>query len=167
MSSLPERMPESYGDALARLARAERLDVDDMKLMVLLETAGEPLYAKLAELVEPAEAKELLLANGREETAHAHRLKRAIEKKTGRAYTLPTLAENPYAKPPPFAAVDAALLAGVQQGEIAGDAMYQRYADHEPDPEIAGWLRQNGREELRHRDRVAQVIGILSGGDVG
>ena len=49
MSSLPERMPESYGDALARLARAERLDVDDMKLMILLETAGEPLYAKLAD----------------------------------------------------------------------------------------------------------------------
>ena len=26
--------------------------------------------------------------------------------------------------------------------------MYQRYADHETDSEIAEWLRQNGREEL-------------------
>ena len=161
MSSLPEEMPTDYGAALARLARAERLSVDDMKLMILLETAGEPLYAKLAEGVEPAEAKELLRQNGREETAHAHRLKRAIEKKTGAPYALPTLAENPYSTPPPFPSVNAALLAGVQDGETAGDEMYQRYADHEPDPEIAEWLRQNGREELRHRERVSRVIEIL------
>ena len=164
MSSLPERMPASYGEALARLARAERLDVDDMKLMVLLETAGEPLYAKLAAGVGPAEAKALLLQNGREETAHAHRLKRAIEKRTGAPYALPSLAENPYGEPPPLPAVDVALLAGVQAGEVAGDLMYQRYAEHESDPEIAEWLRQNGREELRHRDRVGQVIEILKRG---
>jgi rubrerythrin len=162
MSSLPKEVPADFGAALARLSRVERLDVDDMKLMILLETAGEPLYAKLAELVEPAEAKELLRQNGREETAHAHRLKRAIEKKTGAPYALPTLAENPYSAPPSFPSVNAALLAGVQEGETAGDLMYQRYADHEPDPEIAEWLRQNGREELRHRDRVGQVIEILS-----
>ena len=161
MSSLPERMPESYGAALARLASAQRLDVDDMKLMILLETAGEPLYAKLADGVAPAEAKELLLQNGREETAHAHRLKRAIEKKTGKPYTLPALAENPYAKPPAIAVVNVAVLESVQKGEVAGDVMYQRYADHEPDAEVAEWLRQNGREELRHRDRVGKAIEIL------
>ena len=161
MSSLPREIPD-YAGALTRLARTKRLDVEDMKLMILLEMAGEPLYARLAELVEPPEAKALLLQNGREETAHAHRLKRAIEKKTGAAYTLPTLAENPYAEPPAFPAVDAALLAGVQQGETSGDAAYQSYADHEPDPEIAEWLRQSGREELRHRERVGKVIEILA-----
>ena len=161
MSSLPREIPD-YAGALARLFDAKQLDVEDMKLMILLEMAGEPLYARLAEGVEPAEAKELLLQNGREETAHAHRLKRAIEKKTGAAYALPTLAENPYATPPAFAAVDAALLAGVQQGETAGDAAYQGYAANEPDPEIAEWLRQSGREELRHRDRVGRVIEILA-----
>ena len=162
MSSLPHDMPADYGAALARLFNAKQLDVEDMKLMILLEMAGEPLYARLAELVEPAEAKELLLQNGREETAHAHRLKRAIEKKTGAVFVLPTLAQNPYATPPAFPAVDAALLAGVQQGETAGDVAYQGYADHEPDPEIAEWLRQSGREELRHRDRVGKVIEILA-----
>ena len=162
MSSLPNDVPADFGAALARLSRVERLDVDDMKLMILLETAGEPLYAKLAAGVEPAEAKALLLQNGREETAHAHRLKRAIEKRTGAPYALPTLAENPYSEPPPFPSVNAALLAGVQEGETAGDLMYQRYADHETDPEIAEWLRQNGREELRHLERVGQVIEILS-----
>jgi rubrerythrin len=161
MNSLPNDMPADYGAALARLFAAKRLDVEDMKLMILLEMAGEPLYAKLAELVEPADAKELLLQNGREETAHAHRLKRAIEKKTGAPFVLPTLAQNPFATPPAFPAVDAALLAGVQQGETAGDSAYQGYADNEPDPEIAEWLRQSGREELRHRDRVGRVIEIL------
>ena len=162
MNNLPDDMPADYGAALARLSAAQRLDVEDMKLMILLEMAGEPLYAKLAALVEPPEAKELLLQNGREETAHAHRLKRAIEKKTGAAFVLPTLAENPYATPPAFPVVDAALLAGVQQGESAGDAAYQGYADNEPDPEIAEWLRQSGREELRHRERVGRVIEILA-----
>ena len=161
MSSLPREIPD-YAGALERLFRAKQLDVEDMKLMILLEMAGEPLYAKLADLVAPPEAKELLLQNGREETAHAHRLKRAIEKKTGAAYALPTLADNPYATPPAFPAVDAALLAGVQQGETAGDAAYQGYADNEPDPEIAEWLRQSGREELRHRERVGRVIEILA-----
>jgi len=162
MSSLPNDVPADFGAAIAKLARVDCLGVEDMKLMILLETAGEPLYARLAELVEPALAKELLLQNGREETAHAHRLKRAIEKKTGAPYALPTLAENPYSEPPRFPSVSAALLAGVQEGETAGDAMYQRYADHEADPEIAEWLRQNGREELRHRERVGKVIEILS-----
>jgi len=163
VSSLPREVPADFVAALARLARTERLDVDDMKLLVLLELAGEPLYARLADGVAPPEAKALLLQNGREETAHAHRLKRAIEKKTGAAYALPTLAENPYAAPPPMPVVSAALLAGVQQGETGGEADYQRYAAHEPDPEVAEWLRQNGREELRHRDRVGRVIEILGG----
>ncbi len=162
MESLPHEIPADYAAALARLTAAKRLDVEDMKLLILLEMAGEPLYARLAELVAPAEAKELLLQNGREETAHAHRLKRAIEKKTGAAYALPTLAQNPFADPPAFPEVNAALLAGVQQGETAGDAAYQGYAANEPDPEIAEWLRQSGREELRHRDRVGAVIEILA-----
>jgi len=163
MSSQSTRLP-SFADALARLARTERLDVEDMKLLVLLEMAGDVFYAQLADGVEPPEAKQLLLQNGREETAHAHRLKRAIEKKTGAAYTLPTIADNPYAKPATLPPVDSAFLAGIQQGETGGEADYQRYAAAEPDPEIAEWLRQNGREELRHRDRVTQVIEILYSG---
>jgi rubrerythrin len=161
MSSLPREVPADFAAALARLARTDRLAVEDMKLLILLELAGEPLYARLADRVAPAEAKQLLLQNGREETAHAHRLKRAIEKKTGTPYRLPSLGENPYAEPPAFPSVNAAMLTAVQQGESGGGSDYQRYADHEPDPEIAEWLRQNGREELGHRDRVARVIEML------
>src|SRR5262249_39711739 len=142
MSSLPTHVP-TFTDALAQLARTHRLGVDDMKLLVLLEMAGDAFYAQLAEGVEPPEAKQLLLQNGREETAPAHRLKRAIEKKTGASYTLPAPADNPYGKPGALPPVDAAFLAGIQQGESGGEADYQRYAAAEPDPEIAEWLRQN------------------------
>lgn len=51
--------------------------------MILLETSGAPPYQKLASLALEGEATDLLLKNGREEAAHAHRLLRAIEISTG------------------------------------------------------------------------------------
>ena len=162
MTNLPADLPDDFGSAVARLEQRQRLDVEDMKLLILLETAGEPFYRKLAELVEHPEASALLRENGREETAHAHRLKRAIEILTGEPYEIPSLAENPYAAPPPFTQVTAQLLSGVKAGEDAGDGAYQRYADHEPNAEVAKLLRQNGREEIRHAERVAKVIELLS-----
>ena len=41
--------------------------------------------------------------------------------------------------------------------------MYQRYADQEPNAEVAELLRQNGREETRHGQRASRVIEILEG----
>jgi hypothetical protein len=43
----------------------------------------------------------------------------------------------------------------------AGDAGYQGWADHEPDPQVARLLRLNGREETLHGERVTQAIAIL------
>ncbi len=134
-----------------------------MKLMILLETAGEPLYAGLADGVEPEEAKALLLQKGREETAHAHRLKKAIEILTGDAYPIPPLDENPYGKPPPMGEVTGELLRQVIQAEFGGDSLYQRYADNQENTEVAELLRQNGREETRHGKRLEQVIELLGG----
>ena len=74
MSNLPADLPADFGTAFARLSALSKLSVEDMKLMILLETAGEPLYFGLADGVEPEEAKKLLCQNGREETAHAHRV---------------------------------------------------------------------------------------------
>jgi rubrerythrin len=161
-SSLPARLPPDFASAFQQLLGCERLDVEAMKLMVLLETAGDPLYQRLAELAPNDEAAGLLRQNGREETAHAHRLKRAIEILSGEPYELPTLDENPYAEPPPLPELTAQLLEGVVGAENGGDAMYQRYADHEPNAEVAELLRQNGREETRHGERVARVIAILN-----
>lgn len=162
-SNLPETLPSDFMAAIAHLDAQEKLGVDELKLMVLLETSGEPLYQKLASLAPEGEATELLLKNGREETAHAHRLKRAIEIHTGEPFEVPSLEENPYAQPPPFTELTPELLAGFVAGEKNGDAGYQRWADQEPNPEIAELLRQNGREETRHGERVARVAEILRG----
>lgn len=161
MSSLPSDLPADFGSAFAKLSALSRLDVEDMKLMILLETAGEPLYAKLAEGVEADAAKELLRQNGREETAHAHRLKKAIEILTGESYTIPSLEENPYGDAPEMGAVSAEMLQGLMQAEFGGDALYERYASNEENDEVAALLRQNGTEETRHGKRVEQVIEML------
>ena len=161
-SSLPADLPADLNGAFQKLLGLDRLDVEDMKLMVLLETAGDPLYQKLAELAPNEEAAKLLQQNGREETAHAHRLKKAIEILTESSFEVPHLDENPYSEPPPLPeALSAGMLRGVVGAEQGGDAMYQRYADNEPNAEVAELLRQNGREELRHGERVEQVIDML------
>jgi len=160
-ASLPNDLPQDFSTAFQKLLARERLDVEDMKLMVLLETAGDPLYQKLAEMAPNEEAAELLRQNGREETAHAHRLKKAIEILTGQSYEVPDLAENPYAEPPPLPDMSAEMLRGVASAEEGGDAMYQRYAENEPNADVAELLRQNGREELRHGQRVERVIAML------
>lgn len=158
MDNLPANPPADFVAALAHLTSRERLDLEDMKLMILLECAGEPLYQRLAELVDDPASQQLLRQNGREETAHAHRLGRAIEILTGEPFEIPSLEQNPYAAPPAVEKVDAAVLEGVAAGERSGDLSYQRYADHEPNPEVAELLRQNGREESRHGQRVEQVL---------
>jgi len=156
-SNLPKTIPPDFMAALAHLDTIDRLGVNEMKLLVLLEISGESLYQKLASLAPQGEATELLLTNGREEVAHAHRLKRAIEISTGEPFEVPSLDENPYAEPPSFTELTPELLAGFVACEKNGDAGYQKWADNEPNAEIAELLRQNGREETRHGERVSRV----------
>jgi len=159
---MPADLPPDFFSAIALLNSKQRLEIDDMKLMILLETAGEPLYAMLAERVGNGEAADLLRRNGREETAHAHRLKKAIEILTGAPFEIPPLSENPYASPPDIGPITRELLAALCQGEADGDASYGRYADAEANAEVAALLRQNGREELRHGERVARVMELVT-----
>ena len=160
-AGLPAEMPPDFFSAVALLTGKESLDVEDMKLMILLETAGEPLYAKVAALVDNEEAAQLLRQNGREETAHAHRLKKAIEILTGQPFEIPPLEENPYSTPPDLPEISFELFDAFRSGERNGDGGYQRQADAATNPEVAALLRQNGREEGRHGDRVGKVIEIL------
>ncbi|MBW2726348.1 MAG: ferritin-like domain-containing protein [Deltaproteobacteria bacterium] len=163
MSNLPADLPGDFGSAFAKLSALSKLEVEDMKLMILLESAGEVLYAGLADGVEPEQAKTLLRQNGREETAHANRLKKAIEILTGESYEIPSLDENPYGDPPPMGEVTVELLRGLVQAEFGGDSLYQGYADNEENADVAELLRRNGREETRHGQRVEQVIELLGG----
>lgn len=159
---LPDTLPPDFFAAITHLESLERLDLDSLKLMVLLETAGEPLYESLAALAPDEETRALMRANGREEVAHATRLAKAIEILSGEPFEIPPLSENPYAEPPPFGALTPDLLQQVQEGERQGDRSYRRYAKAEPNEEVAALLRQNGEEEARHAKRVARVAELLS-----
>ncbi len=154
---------EAYGDfftAAVAVGSLETLDVDALRLMFRVEMAGEIFYERIAANVDNEEAAQLLRRNGREERGHAERIRRAIGIKLGHSYQpegsdLEPLAVNL----PEILTLD--LLPGLVQGEVAGDEGYQRWAEHETDPDVRRLLRQNGREETLHSKRVAEAIEIL------
>jgi rubrerythrin len=146
--------------ASQKLAGLEHLDVAALEVLYKLECSGEDFYNVLAERIGNDEAAELLRRNGREEMGHARRVGRAIAIKQGHDFAPSVDLQERYSiELPPV--VDAAMLPGIVQGEQAGDAGYQKWAEAEPDPEVARLLRLNGREETLHGERVTQVIAIL------
>jgi rubrerythrin len=138
----------------------DHLDVPELELLYRLECSGEDFYNRLAAGVHDDAAAELFRRNGREELGHARRIGRAIAIKQGRPYASSTAAAERF----PIALPDeipTAMLPLVVQGELDGDAGYQRWADHEPDPAVEKLLRRNGREESLHGRRVTAAIAIL------
>jgi rubrerythrin len=146
--------------ASMELAGLEQLDVPALELLYKLECSGEDFYNLLADRVGDERAAELFRRNGREERGHARRVARAIALKQDREFRpSPELQERfPITLP---AAVDPAMLPMIVQGEMAGDAGYQKWADNERDPEVARLLRLNGREETLHGERVTEAMAIL------
>lgn len=151
---------EDFATAAASLNELEALDLDALRRMYRVELAGEEFYERLAAAVGNGEAAALLRANGREERKHAERIARMIAIKQGEEF-VPTGEDlEPLAVNLPDV-VPAALLPFIVQGELAGDAGYQRWADHEPDPDVERLLRLNGREETIHSERVSAVLELL------
>jgi rubrerythrin len=142
------------------LAGIEHLDVPAMETLYRLECSGEDPYNLLADRIGNEQAADLLRKNGREELGHARRIRRAIALKLGHDYEPAGEVLERFAVTLPDT-VSAELLPAIVQGEIAGDAGYQKWADNEPDPEVARLLRRNGREETLHGERVTQAIAIL------
>ena len=128
--------------------------------MYKLECSGEDFYNLLAERIGNDQAAELFRRNGREELGHARRVARAIAIKLGRDYQPSAAMEERYPIELPTS-IDLAILPAIIQGEQAGDAGYQKWADAEPDLEVARLLRLNGREETLHGERVTQVMALL------
>jgi hypothetical protein len=122
--------------------------------------AGETFYNLLADRLGNAAAADLLRKNAREERGHAERLRRALALKLGGTWEPQASDLAPFALALPDR-VSAELLAGIVQGELQGDAGYQRWADAEPDAEVQRLLRQNGREETVHAGRVTEAIALL------
>ncbi len=150
-----------FYSAGAALNGVDTLDVDALRLLYRLECSGEDFYNGVADRIGDERAAELLRQNGREEIAHANRLRRAIVVKLGHDYE--PADEDLVRFPAPLPdEITVDLLPLIVQGELDGDAGYQRWADHEPDPEVERLLRLNGREETLHAERVGQVIAILN-----
>jgi rubrerythrin len=154
--------PAARTYSFRELAELDQLDTDALRSLFTIELGGEDFYNALAERATNAEAAELLRRNGREEAGHARRIARAIAIKLGTDFepTLDMLERRAVRVPDEL---DAALLRALVQGEWDGDAGYQRWADHEPDPDVARLLRLNGREETIHGGRVEQAIALLGG----
>ena len=154
-------MAENFYSANASLAGVDRLGVEEMQVIWRVEMAGERFYEMLAERIDSAEAKELLRRNAVEERGHARRIARALSIALGTEWA-PTPEQEVLLDVPLPDTIDARLFAGVVQGEINGDAGYQKWADNEPNEEIARLLRLNGREETIHAERAQKVLDILS-----
>lgn len=153
---------DDFFAAVAASAGIEQLDVDALRRLYRVECAGEDFYNQLADRIGDPRAADLLRRNGREERAHAERVRRVLGIKLGHPYEPTAEDQRPYAIPlPPTISAD--LLPLIVQGERAGDADYHRWAERESDPEAQRLLRQNGREESVHGERVRQVIALLNG----
>ncbi|CAA0081659.1 Uncharacterised protein [Halioglobus japonicus] len=160
-SSIPSGYPDDQIEAFSLLGTREKLSIDDMKILALLEVAGEAFYLAAAQAVSNADAKDLLRRNGQEERGHAHRLLKAIDL-LGGEFKLPDDTDNPYVQPMDLnGVINADLLNIIQQSEKDGDMQYQVWADAESNEQVAKILRQNGAEETRHGERVSQVVDLL------
>jgi hypothetical protein len=149
-----------FGSAAMALAQLEALDVEAMQLLHRLELSGEDFYNGLAERIGDPRAAELLRRNGREEAGHARRIARALALKLGPDAPAPSDMSERFPVSLPDT-IPLELLPAIVQGELDGDAGYQRWADNEPDAAVAQLLRRNGREESLHGERVNQALAIL------
>ena len=161
MTDFPSGYPATAGEAFALLGTRARLSADDMKVMALIEQSAEGFYMALARATDIPEVAGLLQRNGNEERGHAHRLVKALGL-LGAPFSLPQIELNPYHADLHFDALDGDFLANLVQSELGGDKTYQTWADNEPHAEVARLLRQNGKEESRHSERVAKANALLS-----
>ncbi len=163
MVTLPDGYPADAFEAFAFLKTRKRLDIEDLKVLAMIECYGEAFYQIIAAGVGHAEARALLERNGAEERGHAHRVLKAIRLLGGEPFELPAAADNPFmALAPAEVPADAELFALLEQGELDGDLAYQAWADAEPNAEVAELYRLNGREETRHSERVVTARGLLA-----
>lgn len=163
MSVVPAGYPTDQVAAFELLSTRARLAIDDIKVLAMLETAGEAFYQSLAAAVDNDAARALLSRNSQEERGHAHRLLKAIKLLGGEDFSLPEHAHNPYVSAMPAAKLlgSEAFFAALEQGELAGELQYEHWADAEANPEVAKIYRQNGSEEARHGARVAEIKRLL------
>lgn len=159
---IPAGGPKTTGEALAYIGKlAKGATIDDLKILALVEAVGQKLYEDIASRAQHPEVKKALLANGREELGHAHRVSKAIEILTGEPFPIPEIGENPLftgINPMP---VTKAAFEGLVKGELSGGNLYDGIASGFDNPEVVALLKQNGKEEVQHGQRVQQIIDLI------
>ncbi len=160
----PAGVPTSLGAAFGYLYSVENPGIEDLKLMVLLESAGKTLYEHSATGTDHPGVIDLLHQNGREELAHAHRVSKAIKAISGEDYLPPEPANNPYltANMPPPAPLTPEGLTKLAETEFGGDALYEKWAVTTDCAEAAALFRLNGKEESAHGNRLLEAAALLA-----
>lgn len=158
MITLPAGFPTDLIAAFDSLKSRKRLGLDELKVLALVEAAGELFYQSMARGARHEESKQLLTRTSQEERGHAHRILKALKLLGEQDLTLPEGADNPLARNVPAEIpLSGEFLSMLEKAEFDGDGHYQAWADGEPNAEIAKILRLNGAEETRHGERAQQV----------
>ena len=161
MSLLPAHLPQTVDSATAHIFGVETPTSDDLKVMVYLEAAGQGFYASFAEAAPNEEVRAVMARNGQEEVGHAHRVSRAIKMIYGEDFPVPEPSDNPYYARPQGVTLSAEMLNGIAAGELAGDALYEKWATNLGHEEAGRLLRQNGKEEKGHGERMQRAAALL------
>ncbi|MES2494208.1 MAG: ferritin family protein [Pseudomonadota bacterium] len=165
MIDLPEGAPPTIRDAFAHIGTVTSPTVLDLKVMVLVEAASQELYRASAGTTDHPQVIELLHANAREEFVHAQRASKAISILSGENFPAPDAADNPYLTDGVFPIVELTpeALRKLAETEFGGEVFYGVWADNVGNPEAAQLLRQNGKEETDHGNRLLQAAELLGG----
>lgn len=164
MTPIPAGAPQTLGDAFAHINTINTPNVTDLKVMVLIEAAGQTLYELSAEGTDNEAVRALLIANGREEMKHAGRVSAAIKAISGEDFPPPAASDNPYLTGHiPRATLTVDGLKATAETEFAGDALYAKWAGSISNAEAASLLRQNGKEESDHGKRLLEAAALIAG----
>ena len=162
MYTLPAGYPNDAFAAFDFLKSKTTLADEDFIVLALVESIGELFYEILAKGIDNPEARSLLAHNAAEERGHAHRMLKALRLRGAEPFELPPVAENLFfAMAPTEVPASDELFGLLEAGEVEGDLQYHRWAEGEPNAEVAQLLRLNGVEETRHCERVQQVKALL------
>jgi rubrerythrin len=160
---LPADAPKSSGEAFAFINRLkDGATAEDLPVLALVEAIGKALYDEMAGRADHPEVKKLLLANGREELAHAHRVSKAFTILTGETFAIPPIDQIPFYTPMEPMPITKASLSKLAEGEFGGGDLYDGIAASFDNPEAIALFRQNGKEELEHGDRMMKAVAFLS-----
>jgi predicted methyltransferase MtxX (methanogen marker protein 4) len=158
---LPPGAPNTVEEVSARIYSTTCPGIDDLRLMALLEASGKGAYEDLALAASNSRVADLLRQNGREELAHAHRVRKALKILTGVDYDVPPLERNPYYKRREGVKLTPELLRTMAASELNGEALYRTWAAKIGNAEAAALFSRNGVEERVHGARLEEAAALM------